>query len=60
MIINLKALSRDDYIRCVINKIDFSKTMFVYDIAMGWEVFIPRDLSQDIYPKSFRYYDPIF
>jgi len=34
--------------------------MFVYNIAMGQEVFIPRDLSMDIFPKSFRYYDPIF
>jgi len=34
--------------------------MFVYDIAMGQEVFIPHDLSMDAFPKSFRYYDPIF
>jgi len=34
--------------------------MFIDDISMGQEVFIPKDLSQDIYPKSFRYYDAIF
>ena len=50
LIINLKALQKDDYIKCVINKIEYVKLLFLYDIQMGVEVFIPRDLSQDHLP----------
>jgi len=40
MIINLKSLKKEDFIKCVLNKIDFAKQianyfakqMFVYDI----------------------------
>ena len=45
MIINLKALNKDDYIKCVICKIVYAKEMFIHDISMGQEVFIPKDLS---------------
>ena len=60
LVINLKALKHEDYIKCVLIKIEFVKTLFLYDIELGVEAFIPRDLSMDHLPKSFRYYDPIF
>ena len=33
--------------------------MIVYDIEQGADILIPKDLSQDNLPYSFRYYDPI-
>jgi len=35
MIVNLKALEKDDYIRCVLSKIEFSKIIFIYEIQLG-------------------------
>ena len=32
MIINLKALKKDDFVRCIINKIEIAKTMFIIEI----------------------------
>ena len=60
LVINLTALKCEDYIKCCLIKIDFVKTLFLYDIEMGIEVFIPPELSMDHLPRSFRYYDPIF
>lgn len=33
--------------------------MFVLDLEHSQEVFIPDVLSCDVYPYSYRYYDPI-
>jgi len=60
MILNLKALKREEYVKCIINKIEIAKTLYIIEIQLGNEVFIPKELSQDHFPKSFRYYDPIF
>lgn len=35
------------------------KDLFIMDIEQGQEVFIPKELSQDHLPLSFRFYDPI-
>lgn len=35
------------------------KKIFVLDLEHSQEVYIPDILSCEIYPKSFRYYDPI-
>jgi len=45
LILNMKALQNDDYIKCTLTKIEYAKTLFMYDIQMGQEVFIPKDLS---------------
>ena len=47
------------FIKAVLKKIDLMKRSFVLDLEQGQEVFIPHDLSCDVYPASFRYYDPI-
>jgi hypothetical protein len=36
-----------------------SKIIFVCQIEQGQSVFIPREISQDRLPVSFRYYDPV-
>ena len=41
----MKFLQYDDFIRGVLTKIEFSKTLFICDFEMGYEVFIPKDLS---------------
>ena len=33
--------------------------MFIYNIELGRETLIPKDLCQDHLPLSYRYYDPI-
>ena len=45
MILNLKCLTKDDYIRCALSKIEYAKFLFLYNMQLGQEVFIPRDLS---------------
>lgn len=47
------------FIKTILKKKEMIKKKFVLDLERGQEVFIPRDLSCDIYPPSFRYYDPI-
>jgi len=32
MILNLKALHRDEYVKCIIQKIEIAKTMFIIEI----------------------------
>jgi hypothetical protein len=44
-------------LRLMIEKIEIAKEIFVQEISLGDEVIIPKDLSQDQYPHSFRYYD---
>lgn len=47
------------YIKAVLMKKAIVKKIFVLDIEHSQEVFIPDLLSCDLYPRSFRYYDPI-
>ena len=42
-----------------LKRIDLAKKLFVVDMQEGTEVLIPKDLSQDHLPMSFRYYDPL-
>lgn len=57
--IKLKGLSGFALHRAILERIKLSKEMFMLEIQQGLEVAIPKDLSQDQYPKSFQYYDPI-
>jgi hypothetical protein len=59
LIINLKSISGILHVNAVLIKIEQAKKLFVMDISEGTEVFIPKDLSQDQLPISFRYYDPL-
>lgn len=47
------------YLRCLLEKIEIAKKLFIQDIGDGDEVFIPYELSHSQYPWSYRYYDPI-
>ena len=57
MILNLKAVDGLLMIQSVLHKLEISKQIFVENISQGSEVQIPRDLSTDIYPLSFCFYD---
>ena len=59
LVLNFKGVKKLHYIWCVLKRIDIAKKIFVLDIEQGVEVFINGDLSQDQYPLSFQYYDPI-
>ena len=47
------------YIKAVLIKKALVKKIFVLDVEHSQEVYIPDLLSCDMYPRSFRYYDPI-
>ena len=32
LIINLKALKKEEYVKCILNKIDIAKTLFIIEI----------------------------
>ena len=48
-----------DYIKCVQKRIELAKQIFIKDIEQGHDVFIPRDLTIELLPMSFQFYDPI-
>ena len=56
----MRALRKEDYIHCVLTKIRYNITLFIYDVQMGQETYITQDVSMKHLPVSFRYYDPIF
>ena len=47
------------YVRALLQKMEISKQLFVMDVQDGQEVFVSKDLSQQQFPLSFRYYDPL-
>ena len=47
------------YIKIVLMKKALVKKLFVLDVEHSQEVYIPDLISCDLYPRSFRYYDPI-
>lgn len=47
------------YIIATLKKYELVKKMFVLEMELGQEVYIPKLLSCDKYPLSFRFYDPI-
>ena len=58
-IIGVGGLNDIFLIKAVLKKIEITKQSFVLDLEQAREVFIPHELSCDVYPASFRYYDPI-
>ena len=59
MCINLGAVNGIVMLNAILKKIKLTKDLFQLDIEDGLEIFIPKDLSQDQLPYSFRFYDPI-
>ena len=59
LVIQLKAVRDEVYIRIIIKRIEISKEIFSMNIELGLETFIPKILAQHSMPISFRFYDPI-
>ena len=47
------------FIKATLKKKALVKQRFVLEVEHSCEVFIPDELSCDMYPYSFRFYDPI-
>lgn len=56
---SLRCLNGELFIHVTLEMIRLSKQIFVHQIEQGQSVFIPKQLSQDGLPMSFRFYDPI-
>lgn len=59
LILSLKAVHDEAYLRIVLQRIEFARKIFIMNIEIGLEVLIPKLLSMDSLPLSFRFYDPI-
>ena len=59
LLIQLKAVRDEVYIRIILKRIEISKEIFLMNIELGLETFIPKVLAQDTMPISFRFYDSI-
>ena len=58
-IIGVGGLNDIFFIKAILKKKAVVKEKFVLELEQGQEVYIPKDLTQDHLPASFRYYDPI-
>lgn len=47
------------FIKAALLRKSIVKRIFVLDLEHNQEVYIPSELTCEIYPFSFRYYDPI-
>ena len=47
------------YLKTVLLKKSLLKKKFVLEVEHNLECYIPDELSADIYPYSYRYYDPV-
>lgn len=43
----------------MLQRIEFARKIFIMNIELGLEVLIPKLLSMDSLPLSYRFYDPI-
>ena len=59
LILGLKTVKGVLHIKSVLKVIELQKKLFVNEIELGQEVFIPQRLSDKSLPKSFMFYDPI-
>ena len=57
IVINMKIVKPYYLLKVMIQKIQIAKDILIFEIQSGEEVFIPKELSQDHLPTSFRYYD---
>jgi hypothetical protein len=59
MILGCKCMKGIMFVEVLLLKLKMIKEVFMYEIESGAETFIPKDLSQDILPMSYKFYDPI-
>lgn len=57
MMIQMKFFQGPRYIDALLERIHLMKNFLILELEQGHEVIIPRELSQDRLPTSFRYYD---
>jgi len=57
MIINLKMIHGYHYLKTCLMKKEIARELFILSLEGTMEVYIPKDLSMDHLPYSFRYYD---
>jgi hypothetical protein len=56
----LKVFKGSMYLQIILELIDTHKKIFIMEIEKGNEALMPRDLSLDWLPQSFRFYDQTF
>ena len=59
ILINFKAIKNELYIKAALMKLQVAKELFVLDIEQGSEAYVPPELTVDLMPMSFRFYDAI-
>ena len=59
LVTQLRIAGGPRYIMCVLERLKFVKQNFVLELEQGKETMIPKALSTEILPQSFRYYDPL-
>ena len=59
MLLNMNLVKGPRYIEALLVRMELVKELFLMDLENGVEVLIPKELSQDHMPPSFRYYDHI-
>ena len=60
LLLKLGVLDGELLIKILLRSIYVQKKIFTLKIEQGLEVLIPKELSQERFPYSFRFYDPIF
>ena len=60
MLIMLRMVSGVLYLKLVLRRIETNKNIFALKMDLGLEALIPKELSQDNLPLTFRFYDPLF
>ena len=56
---NFKMITGRAYLKAILKKIELARDLLVLDVETGQEAMIPKLLSQDWLPQSFRYYDAV-
>ena len=59
MMINMRLIQGPRYMEALLMRIQLVKELFLMDMEQGIEVNIPREISMDHWPLSYRYYDSI-
>lgn len=59
LILNMSMVHDEIFLLCSLAKIALTREMFVIQIEVGTETFIPRELTIDQYSASYWYYDSI-
>lgn len=58
-LIDAKQIQGPRFIMAQLRKYQLEKALFITDFEQGQDVLIPKSLSQEDLPLSYRYYDPI-